>query len=315
METQEDLSAQNTVNPVEGIIPSTFSIHAKEEVSYSLVSLSKNIEWLTNVKIPVKLDFGSLVSELMLKHAKNYFIAGCNYNNFRFLKKRGYEGIRIGCEAILNLKGDHFKKRSLRELVRRGMKRGSTVEIKHSREAARKLQEFGKFTRHGSEPQLKYLFNTAFEENNRLFVFRNPEGEWLGALLISEKSDKWVQSEAILCRNKAQPGIMEALIHEISRILRDERYEYWSLGAVPFIIYNSRFLSKEQIINVSGRLMKFAYNYKGLYHFKNKFNPIWVDYYFVIRPSFNPAALLEILIKSNLLKLAIYKLVHPGRFS
>lgn len=314
MHRQEGLSIQNSGIAFEGMIPSTFSRYDKEEMIYRLIHLNKNIEWLTDVKIPFKLDFSSVVSELILRHAKNYFIAGCNYDNFYFLQERGYKGIRTGREAILDLKRNHFRKRSLRELVKRGLKKGSIVEIPYSREAAQQLQEFGKFTRHGREPQLKHLFSTTFEENNRLFVFRKPEGEWLGALMTSNKNDKWVQSEAILCRNKEPAGIMEALIYEIFRKLRDENREYWSLGAVPFTIYNSKFLSAERIINASGRLMKFAYNYKGLYNFKNKFNPIWLDYYFVIRPSFSPAALISILIKSNLLDLVIYKLIHRDSY-
>jgi lysylphosphatidylglycerol synthetase-like protein (DUF2156 family) len=310
---EEKLIVRKSGNLVEGPIPSAFCRYDKKEMDYLQIPLFNNIKWLTHVKIPFKLDFASVVSELILQRAKNYFIVGCNYSNFRYLEESGYKGIRMGSEAILDLNFNHFQKRSLRELVRRGKKNGSLVEIQYSAEAVEHLREFRKFSRHGNEPQLRYLFNTDFEHNNRLFVLRKPDGMWLGAILLSYKSDKYVQSEAILCRKKAPVGTMDALIYEIFRKLKSEGYEYWTLGAVPFTIYGSKFLSKEYVINVSGRLMKFAYNYKGLYLFKNKFSPIWVDYYICIRPFFNPAAMFGILMKSNLLRLGIYKLIHLGR--
>ncbi len=311
-DTEEAAEIHTSEAPVEGPIPSAFCRQHKKEMDYLQIQLFRNIKWLTHVKIPFDIDFESVVSDLILRHAKNYFIVGCNYSNFRYLEERGYKGIRMGREAILDLNFNHFKKKSVKELINRGKKNGTVEEIIYSKETAIKLQQFRKFSRHGTEPQLKYLFNTNFEECNRLFVIRRLDGLWLGAILLSYKSDKYIQSEAILCRRRAPNGIMEALIYEIFKKLKSEDCEYWTLGAVPFTIYGSKFLSKEYVINVSGRLMKFAYNYKGLYHFKNKFNPVWADYYICIRPFFNPGAMLGILRKSNLIKLAVHKIIHFG---
>ncbi len=305
----------NVRKTIEGPVPSAFCRHNKNEMDYLQIHLFRNVKWLTHVKIPFKIDFESVVSELILQHAKNYFIVGCNYGNFRYLNERGYKGIRMGKEAILDLHYNHFKKKSLKELVRRGKKNGTVVEIPWSKEAAEELQEFRLYTRHGREPQLQYLFSTYFEESNRLFVFQQPDGLWLGAMLLSYKSDKYLQTEAMLTRQNEPNGIMEALIFEIFKTLKKEGYDYWTLGAVPFIIRDSTFLSKEYVINVTGRIMRFAYNYKGLFHFKNKFNPVWADYYICIRPHFSPGAMFGILLQSNLLKLGIHKLIHLGRRS
>ena len=307
---EEIFPVRNPDNSVEGPIPSAFSRHGKRDIEYLKIHLHKNIKWLTHVKIPYSIDFGSVVSELILKHAKNFFIVGCNYSNFKYLEQRGYKGIRMGREAILDINYNHFNKKSLKELIRRGRKSGRVVEIPFSEQAAQKLQEFRKYTRHGTEPQLKYLFNTYYESNNRLFVHERNNGFWLGAILISFKCDKYVQTEAILCRKREPIGTMEALVYEIFKKLKDEGYRYWTLGAVPFTIYGSRFLSKEYVINVSGRIMRFAYNYKGLFNFKNKFNPVWSDYYICIRPGFYPGAMIGILRKSNLLKLGMHKLIN-----
>ncbi len=299
--------------PIEGPIPSAFCRHNKKEMDYLQVQLFRNVKWLTHVKIPFKIDFESVVSELILQHAKNYFIVGCNYGNYKYLNERGYQGIRMGKEAILDLHLNHFKKRSLKELIRRGRKNGTVVEVPWSEKAAEELQEFRKYTRHGREPQLQYLFSTRFEECNRLFVLKRPDGLWLGAMLLSYKSSNYLQTEAMLTRRREPNGTMEALIFEIFKTLKGEGYNYWTLGAVPFIIYDSAFLSKEYIINVTGRFMKFAYNYKGLFNFKNKFDPVWADYYICIRPHFSPGAMMGILYQSNLLKLGFHKLAHLGK--
>jgi glycosyltransferase 2 family protein len=308
-----NIQENQNIEIIEGPVPSAFCRHPKSGMEYLQIQVFRNIKWLTNVKIPFKIDFESVVTELILQHAKNFFIVGCNYTNYKYLADRGYRGIRIGKEAILDLNFNHFQKQSLKELIRRGKKNGQVNEILYSEDAAAQLDEFRKVSRHGKEPQLKYLFNSKFEDCNRLFVLRSLNGVWLGAILLSYKSDKYVQCEAILKRKNAPTGVMEALIYGIFNQLKKESIDYLTLGAVPFTIHDSKFLSKEYLINVDGRLLRFAYNYKGLFSFKNKFNPFWSDYYVCIRPSFSFFAMFGILLKSNLFKLAIHKLLHFGR--
>jgi lysylphosphatidylglycerol synthetase-like protein (DUF2156 family) len=64
----------------------------------------------------------------------------------------------------------------------------------------------------------------------------------------------------------------------------------------------------EGMINFIGRRLRFAYNYKGLYLFKNKFSPTWIDYYFCIKPKLTFYVLIKVLIKTNLHKIIINKL-------
>jgi len=90
--------------------------------------------------------------------------------------------------------------------------------------------------------------------------------------------------------------------------LKIEEYEFWSLGAVPFTVYDDKLLTMEGMINFIGRRLRFAYNYKGLYYFKNKFSPTWIEYYFCIKPKLTFYVLIKVLIKTNLHKLIINKL-------
>ena len=96
------------------------------------------------------------------------------------------------------------------------------------------------------EPQLKYLFNDEFEPFNRLFVIKNESDIWYGAFMISHKEKNYAQTELILRRKHAPVGVMEALIYSIFNNLKKEGYEYWSLGGVPFTVYEDTLIYKRR---------------------------------------------------------------------
>ena len=79
---------------------------------------------------------------------------------------------------------------------------------------------------------------------------------------------------------------------------------------MPFTVYEDTIFTKEGVINFVGRRLRFAYNYEGLFFFKNKFSPIWIDYYLCVKPKLTISILLKVLIKTNLHKLIIKKLPH-----
>jgi lysylphosphatidylglycerol synthetase-like protein (DUF2156 family) len=167
---------------------------------------------------------------------------------------------------------------------------------------------FRKECAHGKKPQLKYLFTDELHEFNRLFVLKDYNKNWVGAIMISDKDSDFAQTELILRKKNAPVGVMEGLIFLIYNKLLEEGYEYWSLGAVPFVSYDNNFFSKSGFINSIGRKIRFAYNYKGLYDFKNKFNPLWLDYYFCVKPKLKLSLIFSILNKTNLLNLVLYNL-------
>ena len=84
---------------------------------------------------------------------------------------------------------------------------------------------------------------------------------------------------------------------------------YFSLGEVPFVFFeNHKTLSKAKLISFGGRMIRFAYNYKGLYHFKNKFNPLWKIVYLGGYPKVKFRHLKLLFTKSRLQDLALYKI-------
>lgn len=274
--------------------------------------MKRKFVWITNPQYKYKLTFIK-DHPLLFDSNLKIFVTSCSEVFASYFKKYNFQSIRIAKEAILFLNEDHFKSKSLKELVRRGKKRGKTKEINFSIDNQEKVEEFKKSCTHGSEPQLKYLFSDKFKSSNRLFVFShtnedlNDNEKWLGAITISI-FNKEVFTHLILRRKKSPVGIMEALIFDIFNKLKEENYFSWSLGDVPFVIYDGKFPSKEFMINFLGRRFKYAYNYPGLYNFKNKFHPVWRDSYFCSKPKIGFKELLMFSNESHFSKLILYKL-------
>ena len=292
------------------MLPFSFCRFDADNPESFFIDLNRNTKWLTFARVPYEYNLKSFLNEHVYSSNKKILIDGCNDGVAYELSDNVFEIMKTGQEAILNLRYNHFKKKSLKELIRRGYRGKYFQEVPFSIEMKNRLRKFKHECAHGKEPQLKYLFRDEFEPFNRLFVIKDDTDVWYGAFMLSNKERNYAQTELILRRKHAPVGVMEALIYSIFNKLKEEKYGYWSLGAVPFTVYEDTLFAKEGVINFIGRRLRFAYNYQGLYFFKNKFNPIWIDYYFCVRPKLTFFVLLKILIKTNLHKLVINKLPH-----
>ncbi len=232
------------------------------------------------------------------------FINGCSENFANKLFHLNFEIVKVAKDAHLRTDKNHFDKKSLKQLIKRGLRNSFFEEVNYSLQNKAKLEEFKLQCFYGKKIQLKKFFNDEFHSDNRLFVLKT-KGEWSSAILIKPVNNSFARTELILRRKSSPPGSMEALIYSIFNRLKSEGIKNWSLGDVPFVVYNSKVFSKEFIINSAGRLLRFAYNYKGLYNFKNKFNPDWIDVYLAINPGFNFFNVYKIVKSGNLLAIVI----------
>lgn len=235
------------------------------------------------------------------------FISGCTKNYAKYFKENNFKTFNAAREAVLSVYKNHFGKKSIKELIRAGKRNGEVIEIPFSTENNNRLEQFKKLCTHGSEPQLKYFFNDQFLPATRLFVFEEFSGEWAGAILTAEITKEKIRTDLLLRRKDAPKGVMEVLIYKIFKTLKEEGMKSWSLGDVPYVVYNSPLISAERLINFTGRRLRFAYNYSGLFHFKNKFNPDWNDSYICCNTNHPFVTILKISWVSNLLKLIFYK--------
>ena len=200
----------------------------------------KSIIWINNPQYRFDLVPVQVYNKLFLRNIP-IFISSCSQELAPFFKKNKFEVIKTGQEAVLHLDKNHFEKKSLKELIRAGLKRGRIEEIFYSDENYKRLELFKLECIHGKWPQLKHFFNDRFLPVSRLFV------------------------------------------------------------------YGSKLFSKEFFINFTGRKLRYAYNYLGLYNFKNKFNPEWKDIYICCKPKLNLITILKVSWLSNLAKLILKK--------
>lgn len=238
------------------------------------------------------------------------FISGCSKDYAKLFSESNYRTYKAAKEAVLKMDIDHFGKKSIKELIRYGERNGIIKEIDFSVENKIKLELFKPECAHGKEPQLKYFFNDQFMPGTRLFVFIDHSGKWAGAILTAKIDDAHIRTDLLLRRKDAPKGVMELLIYTIFNKLKSENAKTWSLGDVPYIIYNSRIFSREFIINFTGRKLRFAYNYLGLYNFKNKFSPVWCDSFICTNSRYPILSLIKIALVSNLIKLIFYRLFN-----
>jgi len=296
-------------------IPFNFCRYSGDEIVYDAIPLYGKRKWICTTRVPYDRTVEETFKQIFIQLPdSDLLFDGCTEENKEFLRSHGFKSITFGKEALIDLANNKFQKKSLKELIKRGKRHGSVEEIKYSENNEKKLQEFFINTSHGKKPRLQNLFATAFKPYHRLFVLKKNE-TWISAIMLSYKHEKFVQTELILRISKAPVGVMEALMNEILIQLKKEEIDFWSLGAVPFIDYNSKFLSLSWFLNSIGRRIKFAYNYSGLFNFKNKFDPIWRPYYLCYKNRLNPIQIFQLAQKSNLNKLIIYNILTKLGFN
>ncbi len=298
------------MNEIEFIIPSNFCRYSSNEIKYEIVSLIGKRDWITEVRVPFDKKTRDIFETFINSNDnKNLLFDGCSEVIKNILSEFKFNSLQVGREAILHLEKNHFEKKSLQDLIKRGLKKGFVKELSFSEENQLKLKNFIPHSSISNLPKLKHLFCDTFEKFTRLFVFLDKEENWLGVITISHKSNLFMQTELIMRRKNNPVGIMEALIFEIFQVLKNEGKELWSLGAVPFVVKMPFSFSKQWLINFAGRRLRFAYNYKGLFNFKNKFMPTWIDYYICFNNNLSFLQISDLMIKTNLLALVAKKIL------
>lgn len=288
-------------------LPLSWSITDSENYDSKIID-KWNLRWYAINFVHTK-KIQTQIEQLATKRYET-IIRGCNSNLRDTLTKNGFSSLQIGMEAILKTSQNHFCKQSLRELIKRGHRHGIIEKVQFSEENNTKLNEFKVFTSHAKEPQLKNLFQTEFKEDHYLYVFKKFNNEWLGAILISKNSEEKLHTELILRHSKAPIGIMEALVQHVFTEAKNNGWKELSLGEVPFKVDSNSFDLRLFSIKNAGKIINFAYNHKGLYNFKNKFQPRWEKLYICTSSKVKLKHIIFILFCSNFYKLFTYKLVY-----
>lgn len=277
-----------------------------ESNKHSSVTISKwNLSWLAINILP---------NNTLIKFYKNFdnksklIIRGCNKEFAAELENKGFSKIHFGMEAVLHTKVNHFDKKSLNSLIKRGLNKGNVKKIIFNEENKIKFNELKNSSIHSNEPQLKNLFQTEFTPYHHLYVFISNNNEWMGAILASENKRHKLHTELLLRKKDSPNGMMESLIYYMFNDAKEHNFKQLSLGEVPFrfsenIIAQNPF----KFIGEIGKFLTFAYNHKGLFNFKNKFQPEWIPLYICSSNKIGFRHFLLILFSSNFHSLLLYK--------
>ncbi len=278
--------------------------------------------WIPTADISHQHSFADIYREQLSTLPNGFVLQSCDPALRDYLIEQGCQVVAMGVEAVLDL--PWRGKRSVRELARRGRRHGAVKEIKPTITNQRKLAQLIRDTVHGQGPQLRYTARPEFDDSTRCFALETPQQKWLTTITLSKVSPSYAHTELWLRRHDAPVGVMEALISAIAQQLASEGVTQLSLGNVsppPYSesldIFTENRHPQEQWVRSQlafrlGRASKFAFNYEGLWHFKNKFTPRWQPSYLCASPNLSWATLIGLgqvmgyfdLVRYNLQKLA-----------
>ena len=284
-------------------------INSENESKISAIKIGRKSLWLNGGNFQNVDSF--LYSIKNISSEKKVIIRGCNKLTSNKLVENGFNKVLFAQEAIIELNKKIPIPDKLKRRIKSLLNRGKVKEIIHGDKNLQLFNEFLKLTVNWNKPQLQNLFIDKFNTNTRLFVYEIIPNNWEGALLISQNSNEKMQGEQFFRKKNGMNGVIDTLILGISAILKTEGYSEFSLGEVPFVIdKNYHLFSKENILKLIGRKIDFAYNYKGLYNFKNKFATRWDDIFICTNNKLKLINLYGIAKKSNLIALALYKIFN-----
>jgi len=254
--------------------------------------------WITYADIPYGYSVQILYEDLSCSYPDGYVFRGCPSAIGDYFSSANCSLLRTGAEAVLDLRKPHLKGKAVAGSLSRGKKHGFIEEISLHDANMRLFGQFQRETIHSGKPQLLHLFRDDPATACRSFVFRSFSGHWLAAMTLSERGPAALHTELMLRHRNAPGDIMECLVAGIFEVLEREGLKELSLGEVPFLLPMQ---PSEEPLNLMEQFMvslafccKHAYDYEGLYRFKNKFDPEWRTVALCTNCTPSPLMLLEL---------------------
>jgi hypothetical protein len=277
------------------------------------------LPWVYNAEIPADYRLDDIGDKLNEKFKNGFLVRGCRAEFAEYMSLQGYDVIRTGAEGVIDLRVLDSVPDSLSRLADRGEKCGQVKELPLTLPNQKRVSSFMGFTPHALKPHLRFLFNTSFDANTRCFVINTAADKWLGVITVSTCGQGTCHTEMILRHSNAPVGVMEFLFLSVMKMLKSEGFQNFSLGEVPFITPDSlednnlrpsvKRSIQESLLFKSGHMLRYAFNYKGLYDFKNKFDPVWEPVYICSTAGITILSLLDMFYKTGYFELSGKELV------
>ncbi len=263
--------------------------------------------WIYQADIPFQLPLVELLEYCNKRFPNGWCARGCSRAVVACLGLPAEHSFSLGSHATLKL--SRSLPAQVQALSRRAARFLRVTELQDCHNPQALLQELMSKSPYGKSPQLRFLFRTVPQENERMFCAIEQDCALPQAFvsLTRYASDAW-HSEILLRTTSAPSGTMELLLSRIIAKLSSEGATRFSLGEVPFS-QNTQSLSTNSTLH---RLLQSAvpwslypsYDFSGLYSFKDKFQPQWEPTYWVASKGFLLRDMLRIGLKSKCFHLA-----------
>lgn len=267
------------------------------------------VRWITFADIPLDYSHPILHEDIAATFPDGYVFRGCSPEMAACFSASGCSVARTGLEAVLELDGAHMERRTVIASLARGRRHGVVEELDMHDAALRRLSVFQEQTMHAGRPQLRHLFRGAQSRNCRAFVFCSHTGEWLAAMTLSERGRHQMHTELMLRHRQAPGDIMECLVAAIFDRLGGEGMREWSLGEAPFMMgmdSGMPLTAIERFMVDAASRCRHAYDFDGLYRFKNKFAPLWRPVMLCSSAPATPLLLMELAIAAGYAELVAH---------
>ncbi|TCD48500.1 phosphatidylglycerol lysyltransferase domain-containing protein [Chlorobium sp. N1] len=258
------------------------------------------LAWLPFADIPRSYDLFSLYADLNDAYPEGFVIRGCPPGMSDLFLSLEHETFRTGIDALIDLTDrSHFEGKKVLASLKRGWRHGRVEEVPIENVCAKRFGALWSSTPHAGTPRLRNVYRSDPAHASRCFIFRSCSGEWLACMTLSRRGKNAYHTELMLRSTDAPGDIMECLIAETAEQLRSEGVGELSLGEVPFLLHEEDLQPMsllERVLVVAAPLCRHAYDYEGLYAFKNKFRPRWRTMRLCAGPgvSFTPSLLVEL---------------------
>lgn len=228
----------------------------------------------------------------------------------------GYKSIKIGEEALLrtdtfNLIGSSMAN-VRHEVTKIQRERGIFLWFTMDKipwkyiDEINKLHEF--WTSQKKAPQLTFsldFFPFPIEENAYVLVITGQNGVVWGTLSFFPYDNNRAMALDFMIRSSQAPhGVIEAGINEAVTFFKTKGVLTVSLGMAPLsdiTIQKNNNISQKIKNIVFDRFNQF-YQYKSLFKFKNKFNPVWTHKYLIYKRDVDLPAIMIALAQAHLKK-------------
>ena len=228
-------------------------------------------------------------------------------------QEAGFGSLCIGHEAIVDMNSFTLTggaNKSLRQGVARLEKAGHTTELyepRHSDELIEELQTVSDAWLTGFKGGEKRFslgwFDEEYLQDGPIITVRTPEGNISAfANIIPEYTISESTIDLMRSVNNAQNGTMDALFVALFQWAKAQGFATFNLGLSPLAGVGEKAEDRpmERAVYFFYEHINHFYNFKGLFHYKSKFHPVWSPRYLIYPgPTTLPRAAMAVVRANN----------------